>query len=163
VVEEKVANTVAYGLAQVAQKGTGRRATLGSRPVGAKTGTTENHVDAWFVGFTRQVATAVWMGFPESSERTMEHVRGIAVTGGSFPAQIWKAYMEKAVEGMPVESFGSPSYGGETLSPSPSPTPSPTSSHIVLPPSLTPTPTPTETLPNPSPSPSGSGTGGGGG
>jgi penicillin-binding protein 1A len=165
VVEEKVANTVAYALTQVVQKGTGRRAALGSRPVGAKTGTTENHVDAWFVGFTRQVATAVWMGFPESSERTMEHVRGIAVTGGSFPAQIWKAYMEKAVDGMPVESFGAPSYGGETLSPSPSPspTPSPTSSHIVLPPSLTPTPTPTETHPNPSPSPSGSGTGGGGG
>src|SRR5439155_11354163 len=112
--DAKVANTVAYALAQVVQKGTGQRARLGNRPVGGKTGTTENHVDAWFCGFTRQLATTVWMGYPKGG-RTMEHVRGIAVTGGSFPAMIWKAYMEKAVEGMPVEGFGQPTFAGETL------------------------------------------------
>ncbi|MGH2727003.1 MAG: transglycosylase domain-containing protein, partial [Actinomycetota bacterium] len=95
VVDPKVADTVAYALTQVVKEGTGTRAQLGSRPVGGKTGTTEDHVDAWFSGFTRQIATTVWMGFPDG-KRKMKNVRGIAVTGGSFPAQIWKAFMERA-------------------------------------------------------------------
>jgi penicillin-binding protein 1A len=162
-----VADTVAYALTQVVQKGTGRSAKLGARPVGGKTGTTEDHVDAWFVGFTRQISTAVWMGYPEGG-RTMEHVRGIAVTGGSFPAQIWKSYMEKAVEGTPVQGFGKPTFAGEVLngSPTPSPSPSPTGSSSPVPtvvPSTAPTspepkPSPTKTKPQPSPSPSPSST-----
>jgi penicillin-binding protein 1A len=163
------ANTIAYALTQVVQKGTGRRAQLGDRPVGGKTGTTENHVDAWFAGFTRQISTVVWMGFPEGSKKTMEHVRGIAVTGGSFPARIWKAYMEKAVEGTPVEPFGKPIFTGETLSPSPSPSPTPSPSSTVptvlpsLTPSNSPEPSPSSTKdnkPSPSPSPTGGATGG---
>ena len=145
VVEPKVADTVAYALTQVVEKGTGRRADLGARPVGGKTGTTEDHVDAWFGGFTRQIATTVWMGFPDG-KRKMENVRGIAVTGGSFPAQIWRAFMEIAVADMPVEGFGKPTFEGEVLNESPSPSPSP---------SATPTPTPVASLPpNPNPSPS---------
>ncbi len=158
--DEAVANTVAYALQQVVKSGTGTRARLGARPVGGKTGTTENHIDAWFVGFTRQISTAVWMGYPEG-KRTMERVRGIAVTGGSFPAQIWKAFMEKAVEGMPVEGFGKPTFAGEELnaSPTPSSTPSPTPSTTVvpsLPPSKSPEPKPSPTKTNNSPSPSAS-------
>jgi penicillin-binding protein 1A len=160
------ANTIAYTLTQVVQKGTGKRAQLGNRPVGGKTGTTENHVDAWFAGFTRQVSTVVWMGYAEGSSKTMEHVRGIAVTGGSFPAEIWKLYMEKAVEGMPVEPFGKPVFTGETLSPSPSasssPSPSgPTVVPSVLPSSPEPKPSPTkDNKPSPSPSPTGTSSGG---
>ena len=164
VVPAPVANTVAYALTQVVEKGTGGRADLGSRPVGGKTGTTEDHVDAWFAGFTRQISTAVWMGFPDG-EHKMENVRGIAVTGGSFPAQIWRAFMEKAVADMPVESFGKPTFEGEILNESPTPSPSPTPSTTViptLPPSTTPKPKPSET-PTPSPSPTGKATGGGGG
>ena len=160
-------NTVAYALTQVVQKGTGKRAQLGNRPVGGKTGTTEDHVDAWFSGFTRQIATTVWMGFPEGG-RTMEHVRGIAVTGGSFPAEIWKLYMEKAVEGSPVEGFGRPTFAGETLNASPSGTPSPSPSGksptvlpSVVPSSLEPNPSPTNTKPpKPNPSPTSTATGG---
>jgi len=163
--DPKVANTVAYALTQVVQKGTGKRAQLGNRPVGGKTGTTENHVDAWFCGFTRQISTVVWMGYPQGG-RTMEHVRGIAVTGGSFPAMIWKAYMEKAVEGTPVEPFGKPNFGGETLGATPvatttsSPTATPTATPTVLPTTPGPKPSPTKTpKPKPSPSPSPSPTG----
>ena len=146
--EENVANTVAHALTQVVQKGTGRRAQLGSRPVGGKTGTTEKHVDAWFVGFTRQISTSVWMGFPEGG-RTMERVRGIAVSGGSFPAEIWKRFMEKAVDGMPVEGFGRPSFEGEILNASPSASPSPSPSGA-----RTPTVVPTIVPSNPEPQPS---------
>jgi penicillin-binding protein 1A len=167
-----VADTVAYALTQVVQKGTGRSARLSNRPMGGKTGTTEDHVDAWFVGFTKQISTAVWMGYPEGG-RTMEHVRGIAVTGSSFPAQIWKAYMEKAVEGTPVEGFGKPTFAGEVLngSPTPSTSPSPSGPTPTVVPSIVPTtpepkPSPTKTkppnpTPSPSPSPTGAATGGG--
>jgi penicillin-binding protein 1A len=165
-IQPAVADTVAYALTQVVQKGTGRSAQLGNRPVGGKTGTTEDHVDAWFVGFTKQISTAVWMGYPKGG-RTMEHVRGIAVTGGSFPAQIWKAYMERAVEGTPVEGFGKPTFAGEVLngSPTPSPSPSPSGPTSTVLPSVVPSnpepqPSPTKTKqPNPSPSPSSSPTG----
>jgi penicillin-binding protein 1A len=157
VVEPKVADTVAYALTQVVQKGTGKRADLGARPVGGKTGTTEDHVDAWFAGFTRQIATTVWMGFPDG-KRKMENVRGIAVTGGSFPAQIWRAFMEAAVADMPIEGFGKPTFGGEVLNESPSPSPTPSTTTIPTPvTSLSPTPSPTPSSTKPSPSPSGSG------
>jgi membrane peptidoglycan carboxypeptidase len=171
VVEPKVADTVAHALTQVVESGTGGRADLGSRPVGGKTGTTEDHVDAWFAGFTRQIATTVWMGFPDG-KRKMENVRGIAVTGGSFPAQIWRAFMEPVVADMPVQGFGTPTFEGEVLneSPTPSPSPSPTttpSPKATLPPGPTTTPKPKETKtpgpsssPSPSPSPAPSGGGG---
>ena len=120
------------------------------------------------MGFTRRIATGVWMGFPEGG-RTMEHVRGIAVTGGSFPARIWKAYMEKAVQGTRVEGFGSPSFEGTILNGSPSPTPSGTptgplpsplqSVPATLPPSPKPSHSPNPN-PSPSPSPTAQGTGG---
>jgi hypothetical protein len=100
----------------------------------------------------------------------MEHVRGIAVTGGSFPAQIWKAYMEKAVEGMPVEGFGKPTFAGEVLngSPTASPSPSPSGPTPTVVPSIVPTtpepkPSPTKTKqpsPSSSPSPTGAPSGG---
>ena len=159
--DQPVAETVAYALTQVVENGTGRSAQLGDRPVGGKTGTTEDHVDAWFMGFTRQISTALWMGYPEGG-RTMERVRGIAVTGSSFPAQIWRAFMEKAVEGMPVVGFGKPSFEGEELNASPTATPSPSAApSTTVVPSVVPTkstepqPSPTKTQqPDPSPSPS---------
>jgi penicillin-binding protein 1A len=170
VLTERVAATAAHALTQVVEQGTGSRADLGSRPVGGKTGTTEDHIDAWFIGFTRRIATGVWMGFPEGG-RTMERVRGVAVTGGSFPAQIWRAYMERATEGAPVEGFGEPDLSGDTPSPSPVPSPTPTPSTTVVPsqpPAASPTPKPAPTKtkpPDPSPTPTATATGspGGGG
>jgi penicillin-binding protein 1A len=164
VIKAPTASTVAYALTQVVQKGTGTKAKLPGRPTAAKTGTTENHVDAWFSGFTRQIATTVWMGYPGGSKKTMENVRGIAVVGGSFPADIWKLYMEKAVEGTPIEGFGKPTFAGEMLNatPSASPSPSPSGPVSTVLPSVAPTqtaepkPSPTKNPPQPSPSPTGS-------
>ncbi len=83
--------------------GTGTRAAL-SRPAAGKTGTTDEYADAWFVGYTPDLATAVWMGYTRG-EIPMESVHGISVSGGSFPAEIWHAFMEPALERRPVREF----------------------------------------------------------
>jgi penicillin-binding protein 1A len=75
--------------------GTGTRAALG-RPAAGKTGTTDKHADAWFVGYTPDLSTAVWMGY-QAGEIPMENVHGIAVSGGSFPAEIWRLAMERMI------------------------------------------------------------------
>ena len=86
--------------------GTGTNARLpnGWRAAG-KTGTTDDHSDAWFTGYTPRLATAVWVGFPKSTERRMLGVHGINVTGGSFPASIWGTFMTEALRGVPVSAF----------------------------------------------------------
>ncbi len=83
--------------------GTGTRASL-SRPAAGKTGTTDEHADAWFVGYTPDLATAVWMGYA-GGEIPMDSVHGISVSGGSFPAEIWRSFMEPALARRPVRSF----------------------------------------------------------
>ena len=75
--------------------GTGTRAAFG-RPAAGKTGTTDQHADAWFVGYTPDLATAVWMGYT-GGEIPMENVHGISVSGGSFPAEIWRLFMERTI------------------------------------------------------------------
>jgi penicillin-binding protein 1A len=86
---------------QILQKavryGTGTRAYLPNRPVAGKTGTTENYGDAWFVGYTPQLAVAVWVGYPTTLKPMLTEFHGEPVTGGSFPALIWKSFMEKAL------------------------------------------------------------------
>ena len=76
------------------QSGTGTAANIGC-PAAGKTGTTDDFKDAWFVGYTPKLATAVWVGYP-SAQIEMTNVHGIAVAGGTFPAQIWGAYMKRA-------------------------------------------------------------------
>ncbi len=87
---------------QILQKavryGTGKRAYLPDRPVAGKTGTTENYGDAWFVGYTPQLAVAVWVGYPTTLKPMLTEFHGEPVTGGSFPALIWKSFMEKALK-----------------------------------------------------------------
>jgi membrane carboxypeptidase/penicillin-binding protein len=61
-----------------------------------KTGTTENHADAWFDGYTRQLCTVVWMGYPKG-EIPMLSVHGQTVAGATFPVPIWHAYMAAAL------------------------------------------------------------------
>jgi len=80
--------------------------------VAGKTGTTENYGDAWFVGYTPQLAVAVWVGYPDRLVPMTTQFEGDPVAGGTFPALIWKSFMEKAVkyEGLPPESFPSPAY-----------------------------------------------------
>ena len=90
----------------VVEKGTGTAARLSGRQVAGKTGTSQNHENAWFVGYTPQFATAVWMGSPTGNESMF--VGGRRVTGGSYPARIWGAYMGAALQGADIVPFESP-------------------------------------------------------
>jgi penicillin-binding protein 1A len=91
---------------QVIIRGTGRAASIG-RPAAGKTGTTNDYADAWFVGFTPQLVTAVWVGYPEG-RRPMTNVHGLRVAGGTFPAIIWRNFMLAAHQGLPVKRFRLP-------------------------------------------------------
>lgn len=80
-------------LEMVTTSGTGTNARYGC-PIAGKTGTTNDNKDAWFVGFSPRLSTAVWIGYPQP--RTMYAVRGIGVQGGTIPAMIWRDYMSVA-------------------------------------------------------------------
>jgi penicillin-binding protein 1A len=90
--------------------GTATRARLSDREAAGKTGTTDKHADAWFIGFTPQLTTGVWMGSPESESSAvgLNSVGGINVFGGTFPALIWHNYMTSALEGAEVLTFQAP-------------------------------------------------------
>ena len=92
--------------------GTGTAAQLPGRVVAGKTGTTENYGDAWFCGYTPQLVTCVWVGYPDKLTPMLHEFHGGPVVGGSFPALIWKAFMQPALTAMnaPPKSFPSPPY-----------------------------------------------------
>ena len=91
----KVINSI---LQTVVTQGTGKRAQLADgRQVAGKTGTTENYGDAWFVGYTPQLVTAVWVGYPDKLRPMLTQFNGDPVAGGTYPALIWKAFMERAL------------------------------------------------------------------
>jgi len=91
----------------VVTQGTGTAARLPGRQVAGKTGTSQEWQNAWFVGFTPQLTTAVWMGSPVGNV-PMKGVGGRNVTGGSFPARIWAAFMREALRDQPVVDFTKP-------------------------------------------------------
>ena len=79
------------------QRGTGTAAQIGC-PAAGKTGTTDDFTDAWFVGFTPTLSTAVWVGYPEA-RASMTAVAGYgAMFGGTAPAPIWGDYMKTAIK-----------------------------------------------------------------
>ena len=109
IVATNIADNVNDVLKDVITSGTGRAADIG-RPEGTagKTGTSEDYSDAWFVGYTQRLSTAVWMGYA-NSQRPLVNIKGVGkVFGGTFPAETWKAFMEKALEGVPDEAFPRP-------------------------------------------------------
>jgi penicillin-binding protein 1A len=106
VLSEQVARMTTQVLQEVVRRGTGTRARLRDREVAGKTGTAEDNSDAWFVGYTPQLATAVWMGNPRMRDRMV--VRGTEVTGGSYPATIWAAFMKDALANRPAIDFTDP-------------------------------------------------------
>ena len=100
-------------LENVIRNGTGTRAALADRPAAGKTGTTENYGDAWFVGYTPQLAVAVWVGYPNKLRPMLTEFEGEPVAGGTFPALIWKTFMTKALRALnePPASFPTPQLG----------------------------------------------------
>jgi penicillin-binding protein 1A len=110
--DENDAAIVTSILQRVVTEGTGQRARLDDRPVAGKTGTTENYGDAWFVGYTPQLAVAVWVGYPDRLVPMETEFNGDPVAGGTFPALIWRSFAKRALAHLdePPETFPYPSY-----------------------------------------------------
>jgi penicillin-binding protein 1A len=107
VISELVADNVTDVLRGVITSGTGRAADIG-RPVAGKTGTSQEWRDAWFVGYTPTLSTAVWMGYTDRP-RPMHGIKGVRnVAGGTIPARTWHDFMVEAVEDVPVTDFSEP-------------------------------------------------------
>ena len=105
VVSPQTADWVTSVLQANVESGTGTRAQLAGGQVAAgKTGTTQSFHDAWFVGFTPHMATAVWMGHPDK-QVPMTDIQGRRGTGGWVPARIWSAYMHRALRGTELRDF----------------------------------------------------------
>jgi penicillin-binding protein 1A len=110
VIDPAIAYLTTDILKGVITSGTGTAANIG-RPAAGKTGTTQNNADAWFVGYTPDLVASVWVGY-SGSKRPMTSVHGITVTGGTFPARIWAAFMRAALSGKAATQFQRP--GGLT-------------------------------------------------
>lgn len=104
--EQVISHSIAYAATQILKGvitgGTATRANIG-RPAAGKTGTTQDYRDAWFVGYTPQLAASVWMGY--TPEQPMRNVHGRKVFGGTFAAPIWHDFMERALADQPVLDF----------------------------------------------------------
>jgi penicillin-binding protein 1A len=178
--EQNTADVATQVMTHVVQAGTATAARIDDgRPVAGKTGTTQEHKDAWFAGYVPQLTTVTWVGYPLNRKSgevpIMEHcsdpnrcrpVEGdlgypIEVTGGSFPARIWSAFMSEATDGMEVIAFPTPQDIPNEVINSPPPVPAgpPEPQETGSPepepketPKATPTPVPTFT---PEPSPTG--------
>jgi penicillin-binding protein 1A len=114
VISQTNARIVTDILQKVVQYGTGKRAALPDRPVAGKTGTTENYGDAWFVGYTPQMVVAVWVGYPNTLRPMLTEFNGDPVAGGTYPALIWKSFVETALrhENDAPQSFPAPETPG---------------------------------------------------
>jgi penicillin-binding protein 1A len=166
VIADWVADEVTEILEDNMTQGTGTGASLFfNRPAAGKTGTTDDHTDAWFCGYTPTLSTTVWVGYPQGLI-PMESVHGISVAGGTFPATIWNLFMRATIGNTEPVEFAQPTSEPEWREferaqyandydytpyypPSPSPSPEP-------PPSPEPEPTPPpspEPLPPSSPPP----------
>jgi penicillin-binding protein 1A len=108
VVPDWVAREVTEILEDNIDEGTGTGAGIFfDRPVAGKTGTTDDHTDAWFCGYTPTLSTTVWVGYPQA-QIPMENVHGISVAGGTFPATIWNLFMRSAIGNTDPVEFPQP-------------------------------------------------------
>ena len=126
-----------YALTEVVRSGTATYGTTGlGRPAAGKTGTSEQNASAWFSGYTPQLAASVAF-FRDNASMTLNGIGGLtSVTGGTFPAKVWTAFMKGALAGEPKMYFPKPVHIGGT-DPIVITTPTPMSGSI--------TPTPTKT------------------
>ena len=120
IIREEAARQLTWMMTKVVEEGTGRRARIDNWQIAAKTGTTQGSRDAWFIGFTGDYVTGVWMGYDDNSRLT-------DVTGGGLPATIWRETMVRVLDGQqptplpmiipqaPANSGLLQSQGGEVL------------------------------------------------
>ena len=93
-------------LQNVVKQGTATRAQIPGVMVAGKTGTTENYGDAWFVGWTKEYTVAVWVGYPDEFKPMKTEFQGDPVAGGTYPAGIWKTFMQSLLEDRPAAQEG---------------------------------------------------------
>ncbi|MFF0734517.1 transglycosylase domain-containing protein [Streptomyces chartreusis] len=156
--DENVANNVTDVLQNVVKNGTGKKVADIGFPVAGKTGTTDENKSAWFVGYTRELSTAVTLFRTDPGKGKLLSMNGTggvtSIHGGDIPAQVWKDYMAEAMKGIDYEEFPPAEPLGEIVEESPTPTVAPSPTETVEE-SPTPTPTPTETETSPTPTPTG--------
>jgi penicillin-binding protein 1A len=156
VLDQNDADLVTYALEGVVQDGTGTSAAIPPYFIAGKTGTANENVDAWFCGYTVQVVTCVWVGYPKG-EIPLEDVEGVPlVYGGTIPAAIWHDYMQTALADTDPVPFPEPSFEGYTVGPeTPAYAPPSYSSPTAEPTSPSPEPT-ASAEPTKTPEPTGS-------
>ena len=109
VFSKEVMADLTYALKSVVTGGTGGAALALGRPAAGKTGTSQSNASAWFAGYTPQLSATVAL-FRDSASESLNGIGGLtSVTGGSFPARIWTAFMRGALRNEPVMSFPAPS------------------------------------------------------
>lgn len=110
ILDKDVVATLVKIMKKVILEGTGKRANIG-RPCAGKTGTTDDYRDAWFIGFTPELCTGVWVGNDDYSKTKK-------VVGGFIPAMIWKEFMSNALKDKPIRDFDflyQPTYSESTI------------------------------------------------
>ena len=125
VFDESVMADLNYALGEVVRSGTAASALSSfDRPAAGKTGTSQSNASAWFSGYTPQLATSIAF-YRDDATQSLNGIGGLtSVTGGSFPARIWNAYMKTALKGQPKLDFPTPSHiGGTEAFPIPNPVP----------------------------------------
>jgi penicillin-binding protein 1A len=120
VVKPEIAGQVASILQTVVMTGTATRAQIPGVTIAGKTGTTENYGDAWFVGWTKEYTVAVWVGYPDKFKPMKTEFQGEPVAGGTYPAGIWKTFMQALLKFDPL-----PEDDGDDGTGMPTPTPAP--------------------------------------
>jgi membrane peptidoglycan carboxypeptidase len=101
-ISPEIAYVVTHMLRGVVDRGTGQAAKALGRPVAAKTGTTNDYSNAWFIGFTPRLATGVWVGYDRPRSLGKDE------TGSRVAVPIWVTFMGKALQGVPREDFPVP-------------------------------------------------------
>ena len=109
---KEVMADLTYALKSVVNGGTGAAALSLGRPAAGKTGTSQSNASAWFSAYTPQLAASVAL-FRDSASESLNGIGGLtSVTGGTFPARIWTAFMKGALKGQPVMTFPAPANVG---------------------------------------------------
>lgn len=155
--DANIANNVTDVLENVVQNGTGKKVADIGFPVAGKTGTTDENKSAWFVGYTRELSTAVTLFRTDPGKGKLLSMNGTggvsSIHGGDIPAQVWKDYMVEAMKSYgTLEPFPEAEPIGEIINDTPTPTVVPTPTETVEE-SPSPSPSPSESLTSPSPTP----------